>query len=154
MTVGATRSAKYLLGFLGMLAMFSSASAEMGVQTPRDAANVFVTATAAGDAESIAALYAQDAIMLAPGLAPIAGRAAIASVFRRNFGQGQNRIAFTNVRAETGADRAAVLWEWQSQIAAASGAVQMMNGRSLVYFRKDGDRWLISADMMQLSPVP
>lgn len=146
-----------LFAFLSLLAVAltisSPAFAQAGVQSPRDAAKVFVAATGAGDAERIAALYAPDAIMLAPGLAPISGRGGIKSVFENNFALGRNMIAFSTVRAETGTDRAAVYWEWTSEIATQSGAVHRLNGRSLVYFRKEGGSWLISADMMQVTPA-
>lgn len=135
------------------LAATGPAAAQSGVRSPKDAAEVFMAATAAGDAEGIAALYAPDALMLVPGLAPISGRDAIKAVFMRNFSLGRNGMAFSRVVADTGSDRAAVYWEWTSEIVAASGAVQKSNGRSVVYFRKDGDNWMISADMMQVVPA-
>lgn len=159
MTHGArTFCAVRILSFLAGLSMAAAASdpaaAQPGVANPRDAAAVFVSATEAGDADRIAALYAADAIMLAPGLAPIAGRDAIKATFVRNFGLGQNRIAFTSVRTETGSDRAATYWEWKSEITGQSGAVVKLNGRSLVYFKKEGDGWVISADMMHVAKAP
>ena len=143
------------LTVLACLAIASPALAQQpGLARPRDAAEIFVAATAAGDSEKIAAMYAPDAMMLAPGAPPIQGREAIAAVFRRNFAAGRNAIAFSAVRAETGADRAAVYWEWSAEIAPAAGAPQKMKGRSLVYFRKYPEGWLISADMMHVDRAP
>ncbi|MCO5145819.1 MAG: nuclear transport factor 2 family protein [Aquamicrobium sp.] len=149
----AIRGWSAILALAVALATSLPAFAQSGVASPRDAAEVFATATAAGDAETIAALYASDAIMLAPGAAPIVGRDAIKAVFVRNFSHGRNRMAFGTIRVESGADRAAAYWEWASEITGKSGAVQKTNGRSLVYFRKDGDIWLISADMMHVAPA-
>ena len=147
------RFATLFLMLAGLVSMTTEAFAQSGVSTPREAAEVFIAATAAGDAGRIAALYATDALMLAPGAAPIAGRDAIRAVFQRNFSLGRNAIAFSTIRVDTGSDRAAVYWEWVSEIAATSGAVRRMNGRSFVYFRKEGDGWVISADMMHVAPA-
>lgn len=133
---------------LAAAAPSASAQAPPGLSRPREAAEIFVAATAAGDADRIAAMYAPDAMMLAPGAAPIEGRAAIAAVFKRNFAAGRNAIAFTKVRSDVGADRAAIYWEWRAEIGATKVA-----GRSLVYFRKVGEGWLISADMMHADPA-
>jgi uncharacterized protein (TIGR02246 family) len=122
-----------------------------GLATPADAVQRFVTATAAGDADAIAAMYDPKALFIAPGSAPIAGRDAIRAVFQRNFSLGRNRIAFTKVQTETGADRAATYWEWSAQIDGQDGKQTRLNGRSLVYFTRRDDGWLISADMMHVS---
>lgn len=110
-------------------------------------------ATAAGDADAIAALYAPDAIFLAPNTPVISGRAAIRAVFARNFRAGANTIEFTHVRVDGAGDRAVVVWSWKSQIRPASGEPRGMHGRSMVYFVKSADGWLISADMMQPAPA-
>jgi uncharacterized protein (TIGR02246 family) len=141
-----------VLSLASVLATSVPALAQSGVPSPRDAAEVFVAATAAGDAESIAGLYAPDALMVVPGAAPISGRDAIKAIFARNFSLGRNAMAFSTVVADAGSDRAAVYWEWTSEIVAPSGAAQRTSGRSLVYFRKSGESWMISADMMQIGP--
>lgn len=142
-----------IAGAVAVLFVIAGASAQSGLATPRAAAEIFVKATAAGDADAIAALYAPDAVMLAPGLATISGRDAIRATFVRNFGIGKNVIAFDDIRSETGQDRAAVLWQWRSEITPASGATIRLTGRSLVYFKLVGGAWLISADMMHVTPV-
>ncbi|MBL8590976.1 MAG: nuclear transport factor 2 family protein [Methylobacteriaceae bacterium] len=121
-----------------------------GLAQPREAADIFVAATAAGDAARIAALYAPDALMVAPGAPPINGREAIAAVFRRNFAAGRNAIAFSRINADIGADRAAIYWEWRAEV----GPTAKIAGRSLVYFRKYPEGWLISADMMHIERAP
>ncbi len=138
---------------LGCLATIAPAMGKSGVASPKDAAEVFVKATAAGDAEAIAALYTSDAILLPPGAPPVSGRNAIKAVFERNFSAGANTIAFTNVRSEVGQDRAAVFWQWRSEIKQASGQIVRSIGQSLVYFRRVDGAWLISADMFHVRPA-
>ena len=143
-----------VLAVLGLLAgVFSGAgpAAAEGLATPADAVQRFVAATAAGDADAIAAMYDPKALFIAPGHAPIAGRDAIRAVFQRNFSLGRNRIVFTKVQTETGADRAATYWEWSAQIDGQGGTQTRLNGRSLVYFTRRDEGWLISADMMHVS---
>lgn len=136
----------------GAVAPAALAQGAPSLSRPREAADIFVAATAAGDADRIAAIYAPDAMMLAPGAAPINGRDAIAAVFRRNFAVGKNVIAFSKIRSDVGADRAALYWEWSTTITPAGGSPRKIEGRSLVYFRKLGEAWLISADMMHIEP--
>ena len=126
----------------------------LGLTTPREAAEIFVAATASGDADRIAGLYAPGAVLLVPGIEPLNGRAAIAHINKRNFELGPNKLIFTLIRAETaGADRAAIYWEWEREVALKSGGLRKSSGRSLVYFRKYPEGWLISADMMQARPT-
>lgn len=139
-----------LAALAGVFSGASPATAE-GLATPADAVQRFVAATAAGDADAIAAMYDPKALFIAPGHAPIAGRDAIKAVFQRNFSLGRNRIAFTKVQTETGGDRAATYWEWSAQIDGQGGTQTRLNGRSLVYFKRQDDGWLISADMMHVS---
>lgn len=134
-----------LLGF----AMSNSASAQSGLADPRQAANVFVAATAAGDAGAIAALYAPDALLLAPGAAPIRGREAIRATNQQHLQRGRSTMQFTDVSADIGPDRAAVLWSWVLETAMPDGSRQRSAGRSLVYFKRSAEGWLISADMFQ-----
>ncbi|MGL4325276.1 MAG: YybH family protein [Beijerinckiaceae bacterium] len=124
--------------------------AEAGASSFQQAAEIYRTATNAGDADKIAALYAPNAVLLVPGLPPIVGTDAIRDLFKRNFALGKNHIEFLLARADSGTDRAGVYWEWDSNITPANGPVRAMKGRSFLYFRKQGDRWLIAFDTMQV----
>lgn len=121
-----------------------------GLAHPRDAAEVFVKATAAGDADAIAALYAPDAVFLAPDTPVISGRDRIRSLFARNFAAGPNTIAFSDIRVDGEGTRAVVLWEWVSEVRPADRDPIRLAGRSLVYFVKGQTGWQISADMLQV----
>jgi ketosteroid isomerase-like protein len=123
-----------------------------GVKEPRDAAQVFVDATASGDVDALAGLYLQDAIFLAPNTPVIAGRDNIRGVFAHNQSLGRNAIRFTDVRTDRGPEHAVVFWTWNSEILPANGNPIRMSGRSLVYFKRVGEAWMISADMLQAAP--
>ena len=73
------------LWFVLALLLPGVAAAQSGFSgAPKDAAALFEKATAAGDVDAIASLYAPDAVLLAPGGQTIAGRDAIRAVHRRN----------------------------------------------------------------------
>jgi uncharacterized protein (TIGR02246 family) len=125
-----------------------------GVAHPRDAADVFVKATAAGDADTIAALYAPNAVFLVPNRPVISGRDAIRQIFVNNFASGPNAIRFLDVKVDGAGDRALVLWLWVSEIKPKSGKPVRTVGRSMVYMVRGESGWQISADMMQDAPKP
>lgn len=132
--------------------IFCPATSVAQVTDPRDAAKVFVEATASGNVDALANLYAPNAIMLLPKLPVINGRDAIRKVFARNAALGANSIKFTDIRTDRGADYAVVMWAWVSEIKPNNGAPVRMSGRSLVYFKRSQSGWLISADMFQAAP--
>lgn len=149
------RARAFLAGVsFGLIALASSAFAASGVPTPKDATDVIVSATAAGNADALIALYAPDAVFLPQGQAPIVGGDAIKAAIEERFGRGQNTIIFGNVRSEMGADRAAVFWQWQTEIAPEGGEAQRSRGHSLVYFKLVDGAWLISFEMTHSAPAP
>jgi uncharacterized protein (TIGR02246 family) len=113
---------------------------------------VFEKATAAGDAEAIAALYAPDAVLFAPGGQTIAGRDAIRAVFRRNQAAGPNKIRFSDVKIDAGDDRAIMLWSWTLEIAPQGRPPVVTKGRSLLHWKRISGVWQITADMFQSLP--
>lgn len=141
-----------LLFVVILLGSPSQASAQEGLDHPNKAAEVFAKATAAGNADAIAALYAPKAIFLAPNTPVISGRPAIRAIFERNFKAGANTIKFTSVRLDGAGDRAVIVWTWTSEIRPAAGSPRVTHGRSMVYLVKSAAGWLISADMMQPAP--
>jgi uncharacterized protein (TIGR02246 family) len=120
---------------------------------PRDATEVFAAAVAARDAEAIAAMYAEEAIVLSPGQNPVAGREAIRAAWEANFAAGYSAIIFgQNQRTDRGADRAAHLFVWEATISPAGVQPRQMRGRTLLYLTAVDGGWLISADIWQ--PIP
>ena len=120
--------------------------------SPNDAAAVFEKATAAGDVDAIAALYAPDALLLTPSGQTIAGRDAICAVFRRNQAAGPNTIRFSEVKIDAGEDRAIMVWVWTLQVAPQGKPPVVTKGRSLVHWKRISGVWQITADMFQVQP--
>ena len=141
-----------LIVFATLLSLLPGLAQAQGLEDPRDAAKVLVEATATGDADAIANLYAPNALILAPGAPIIAGRNNIRQVFANNFARGQNAIEFGSIQADGAGTRAIVLWDWVSTLTPADGQPVQTKGRSLVYFVRADEGWLISADMFQAAP--
>ena len=130
-----------------------AAAAQSGFSgAPKDAAAFFEKATAAGDVDAIAALYAPDAVLLAPGGQAIAGRDAIRAVQRRNQAAGPNKIQFSDVKLDAGEDRAIMLWSWTLEIVPQGRPPIVTKGRSLVHWKRIAGVWQITADMFQVLP--
>lgn len=132
--------------------LMAGAANAQGITKPLEAVDVFVEATARGDAEAIAALYGPDAILLVPGAPMLSGRDVIQKIHERNFAAGANEIVFTDVKMDDGPNEAKVIWEWVSTITPKSGDQIVQRGRSLVLFERRSGGWLISVDMFQQGP--
>lgn len=111
-----------------------------------------IAAVAARDANAVAALYAEDGIILGAGQPVVAGRAAIRDSWIQSFASGYARLEVARPRTERGADRAAMVFGWRATIQPNGQAAQQVNGRSMLYFTLTEGGWLISADMWQLAP--
>ena len=141
------------LGFaLAVLLPIAAAAQTAFSGAPKDAAAVFEKATAAGDVDAIAALYAPDAVLFGPGGQTIVGRDGIRAVHRRNQAAGPNTIRFSEVKIDAGDDRAIMLWSWTSQIAPKGRPPVVTKGRSLVHWTRMAGAWQITMDMFQVLP--
>jgi len=137
---------------LALLCPLAAAAEPMFSGVPKDAAPFFEKATAAGDVDAIASLYAPDAVLLAPGGQTVAGRDAIRAVHRRNQAAGPNTIRFSEVKIDAGDDRAIMLWSWTSQITPQGRTPVVTKGRSLVHWKRIAGVWQITLDMFQALP--
>ncbi|MCB1395534.1 MAG: DUF4440 domain-containing protein [Rhodobacteraceae bacterium] len=119
---------------------------------PREAIDRMIAAVAARDANAVAALYADEAIVLGPNQGVTAGRTAIRDSWLRSFTGGYSALNVLQQRAEAGTDRGAVLMVWEATIERQGQAPQVVRGRSLLYVTRQAEGWLISADMWQPAP--
>ena len=143
--------ARILILILALLLPLGAA-AQTPLANPRDATDVFAAAVAARDADAIAAMYIDRAVVLSPNEDAIQGRAAIRAAWARNFAAGYSAIRFAdNQRTDRGLDRAAHLFVWEATITPPGGAEQRIRGRSLLYLVAVDGGWLISADIWQPS---
>lgn len=119
----------------------------------QEAVDAMIAAVASRDANAIAGLYAEDAIVLSPNRDATAGRAAIRDSWVRSFAAGYSALRVGRVRTERGTDRAASVFVWEATIAAQGSAAQTLRGRTILYLKQVEGGWLISADMWQQAPA-
>ena len=120
---------------------------------PQDAVEAMVTAVAARDANAIAALYTEDALLLGVNAGVVSGREAIRNVWTNNFSSGYSALEIGRPRTERGADRALVVFVWQATIRPSDASETFIQGRTMLYFVLGEGGWLISADMWQPAPI-
>ncbi len=137
---------------LSLAAALIAPGALAGVESPELAAQVYTDAVARGDAAALAALYAENAVVLAPDGAVLKGRAAIEAANARNFAAGAARIAIDDVMPDFGETKGVMFWSWTLTLAADSPQPVTVRGRSLTGWSKGADGWEITADMFQVAP--
>lgn len=106
----------------------------------------------AGDAAALAALYAADAVVMAPGAEPAKGRAAIEKHFERDLeaaAGGQNKIETLEVMA---ADDWAV--EVGTYVASGADGSHVDHGRYIAVWKKVDDTWMLYRDIWNSSMTP
>jgi uncharacterized protein (TIGR02246 family) len=100
------------------------------------------TAYNAGDAAAVAALYSEDAKLMAPGSATVSGRAAIQAMFAQDIARG-SKNALTTAEVFGGGDYAIAVGGWVET--GADGAHKDHGSYVTVYKRAGGD-WKIYRD--------
>jgi len=139
-----------ILALLAALAGVPCAQA----QTPREAPGLISAATAAGDADALARLYAPNAVLLTPQGKIVSGRDAIRAVFAANHALGPNKLRVVDAQADVDGNRALLLMSWELRIEPANRPPIEARGRSMVYFTRSAEGWQIAADMFQNLPMP
>jgi len=100
-------------------------------------------AVAAGQAEAAAALYSDDACILAPGGQLLDGRDAIAGFFRQARADGVARLVLDSEHLDTVGDQAAEVGRYS--LLRETGQ-QLDTGRYLVVWKRRGGHWLLYRD--------
>jgi len=96
----------------------------------------------AGDAAAIAALYAEDAKVMAPGAAAASGRAAIQALFAEDMKRG-SKNAITTVEAFGGGDYAVEVGGW---VETGADGSHKDHGSYVTVYKKVGNDWKIYRD--------
>lgn len=97
----------------------------------------------AGDAAAVAALYMEDAKVMAPGAATVSGRAAIQAMFAADIARG-SKNALTTGEVFGGGDYAIAVGGWV-ETAAADGA-HRDHGTYVTIYKMVGGEWKIYRD--------
>ncbi len=132
----------------GLTGCCRSRSVDAGAATGVAAASIAWKQTFnAGDPAAVTALYAEDAILSAPGMPVVKGRAAIGQYFVKTAAEFAN-AGLTVADAPLGNAVASgdLGYQWKTYtISDRSGSV-VGSGQLLTLFRRTGGRWLIIAD--------
>ena len=143
------RTALFLVGvaaLLGSCDQQAAADPRAGIGKTR---NAYAAAWQAGDAQAVAALYAEDAVVLYPNQPPVVGRAAIADYFTGFFAEfPHNEFELESAEIEIAGDWA---WDrgsyhWKGR-PVAGGEPVIDEGKYLVILRRVAGEWKVSRDM-------
>jgi uncharacterized protein (TIGR02246 family) len=111
-----------------------------------------IRAYAAGDAEALASIVAEDAWQMPPNLPPVVGRTAIREFWRAAFGWGKWDFTFETQAVSISGPMAVERGKYVLRFTAATGAPPGMRsfedrGNYLVHWRQENDRqWRVVAD--------
>jgi len=100
------------------------------------------TAYNAGDAAAVAALYAEDAKVMAPERATVSGRAAIQAMFAQDIATG-SKNALTLVEVFGGGDFAVEVGGW---VETGADGAHKDHGSFLTVYKRVGGAWKIFRD--------
>ena len=117
----------------------------------------WMTATKAGDVETVLSLMAEDVVFLIPGRPPMIGKAAFAAASQAQSNQGAPQFDGASEIQEI-----KVLGEWafiwtklSVTMTPPGGAPPMMRtGHTLSILKKEKGKWLLARDANMLAPVP
>jgi uncharacterized protein (TIGR02246 family) len=108
----------------------------------------------AGDADAVAALYADDAVLSIPGAPPARGRAAIREAFVKDIAAAANSGTYGQGPKSDVAISGDLAYEWNTFTVTDKGGATVDTGKYLtVYARKDG-KWAIVRDMWNSDAAP
>jgi uncharacterized protein (TIGR02246 family) len=96
----------------------------------------------AGDAAALAALYAEDAKVMAPGSAVVSGRAAIQALFTKDIARG-SKNALTTVEVFGGGDYAIAVGGF---VETGADGSHKDHGSYVTVYKKVGNDWKIYRD--------
>ncbi|WP_447983918.1 YybH family protein [Nitrospira sp. Nam74] len=116
----------------------------------------WMTATKAGDIDTVLSLMAEDVVFLMPGRPPMIGKSAFAAAMAAQSGQGRTQFDGTSEIQEI-----TVIGEWAFMWAKLSvvmtppgGALSMARaGHTLSMLKKQNGKWVLARDANMLSPV-
>ena len=97
------------------------------------------------DADRVAALYTEDALLLPPGAAAVNGRTAIREFFANDIATRWTMISVQPLTTEVAGD-----WAWR----AGTWSIEGVNGRFLEIWRRTDDGWKIHRDIWNADTAP
>ena len=149
LTVGIVALVASMAGFAHAASAASADEAAIRAQTTS-----WVKAYNGGDAKAVAALYAEDALLLPPGAPGVNGRAAILAFFTKDIAgsKAAGAVFVVDLKTDVGVS-GNMAWESGNYKVTANGAV-VENGKFLSVSRKKGGKWLYIRDTWNADPPP
>lgn len=115
----------------------------------------FLSALSSGDAEAAAAIYADDATLLAPAADVLHGRQAIERFWRTGVETGIEQVELAVIDLQQRGDVAFEVGRYELHVLPESGARVVDRGRYLVVHRVEADgHWRRAAEMFSPDTVP
>ncbi len=103
------------------------------------------------DPSAIGHLYAEDAEVFPPGVAPVAGRRAIQELWKGALAMPVARIQFETVEVDS---NPATAWETGRYTLIATNGSTMDVGKYIVVWKRDGAGWKMYRDMWSSDSQP
>jgi len=122
----------------------------------RQVVATWMTATKAGDIETVLTLMADDVVFLIAGQPPMIGKAAFAAAARAQSGQAAPRFDGTSDIQEVKVlGDWAFIWTKLTVVVTPPGGAPPMTraGHTLSIFSKQNGRWVLARDANMLAPV-
>ncbi len=116
----------------------------------------WMTATKAGDIETVLSLMADDVVFLIAGQPPMVGKSAFATASRAQSGQTAPQFEGTSEIQEIKVlEDWAFMWTKLTVVVTPPGGAQPMTraGHTLSILRKQDGRWVLARDANMLVPV-
>ena len=111
----------------------------------------FETAVNAGDAAKVAAMYADDAVLMAPNEPMVKGRSAIEATFKKMMKQeGKVTLKLTPFHSEIAGERA----HEAGTVTLKLPGGQTVNEKYLVIYKRVGNEWKIAYDIWNSDAPP
>ncbi len=118
--------------------------------------STWMTATKAGDIDTVLSLMAEDVVFLLPGRPPMIGKAAFASAAKGRVGEEGPRFDDTSEIQEIKVlGDWAFMWTKLSVVVIPPGGAPSMTraGHTLSILKKIDGKWLLARDANMLAPV-
>lgn len=150
------RNASWLAAGLVALMGFAHAAPPAGADEAaiREQTTSWAKAYNGGDAKGVAALYAEDALLLPPGAPAARGRAAILAFFTKDIADAKSGGVVMNLNPKTDVGVSGNMgWESGTYTVTVKGAV-VESGKFLSVSRKKDGKWLYIRDTWNADAPP
>jgi uncharacterized protein (TIGR02246 family) len=149
------RCALFAMAVLGLLAAAPFASAADDAATIRAGTEGWIKAHNAGNADAIAAMYAEDAVVMPPGAPVTRGRAAIKQFIVKDIADARAAgITLVLAKESDVAVKGDLAWHAGTYTVKDKAGATVDSGGYMEIWRKAGGKWLIIRDIWNSSTPP